>query len=51
MNCKQIPVNTPKSPVHSYTKDGAMRVATLADPVYAPELLTVSPTPVERHPV
>ena len=33
---KQIPVNTPKVPVHSYSKDGAMRVANVSDPVYAP---------------
>jgi catalase len=36
VNYKQIPVNTPKSPVDSYSKDGAMRVATISDPVYAP---------------
>ena len=36
VNYKQIPVNTPKSAVHSYTKDGAMRVANASDPVYAP---------------
>jgi catalase len=36
VNYKQIPVNAPQSPVHSYSKDGAMRVETVADPVYAP---------------
>jgi catalase len=36
VNYKQIPVNTPKSPVDSYSKDGAMRVANISDPVYAP---------------
>ena len=36
VNYKQIPVNRPKSPVHSYSKDGAMRVHNAADPVYAP---------------
>jgi catalase len=36
VNYKQIPVNTPKSPVHSYSKDGAMRVQNVSDPVYAP---------------
>jgi catalase len=36
VNYKQIPVNAPKSPVHSYSKDGAMRVANAAEPVYAP---------------
>jgi catalase len=36
VNYKQIPVNTPKVPVHSYSKDGAMRTANVTDPVYAP---------------
>ena len=36
VNYKQIPVNRPQSPVHSYTKDGAMRVEKATDPVYAP---------------
>jgi len=36
VNYKQIPVNSPKVPVHSYSKDGAMRVQNVADPVYAP---------------
>ncbi|MEO8346141.1 MAG: catalase [Betaproteobacteria bacterium] len=36
VNYKQIPVNQPKSPVHSYSKDGAMRVQNVSDPVYAP---------------
>ncbi|EPX81828.1 Catalase [Litoreibacter arenae DSM 19593] len=35
-NFAQIPVNRPKSPVHSYSKDGAMRVDNVSDPVYAP---------------
>ncbi len=35
-NYKQIPVNRPKSPLHSYSKDGAMRVDNVSDPVYAP---------------
>ncbi len=35
-NYKQIPVNRPKSPVHSYSKDGAMRAENVSDPVYAP---------------
>ena len=35
-NYKQIPVNRPRSPVHSYSKDGAMRVENVSDPVYAP---------------
>ena len=36
VNYKQIPVNTPKVPVHSYSKDGAMRISNVSDPVYAP---------------
>ena len=36
VNYTQIPVNRPVSPVHSYSKDGAMRVENVADPVYAP---------------
>jgi catalase len=35
-NYKQIPVNTPQCPVHSYSKDGPMRVQKVSDPVYAP---------------
>jgi hypothetical protein len=36
VNYKQIPVNSPKVPVHSYSKDGAMRIHNVSDPVYAP---------------
>jgi catalase len=36
VNYKQIPVNSAKSEVHSYSKDGAMRVNNISDPVYAP---------------
>lgn len=36
VNYKQIPVNRPKVPVHSYSKDGAMRMENVTDPVYAP---------------
>src|SRR5882762_8704276 len=36
VNYKQIPVNRPKAPVHSYSKDGLMRVENASDPVYAP---------------
>jgi catalase len=36
VNYKQIPVNTPKVEVHSYSKDGAMRIRNATDPVYAP---------------
>ncbi len=36
VNYTQIPVNRPQAPVHSYSKDGAMRTENVADPVYAP---------------
>jgi catalase len=36
VNYTQIPVNAPVSPVRAYSKDGAMRVANVSDPVYAP---------------
>ncbi|GAA3218215.1 catalase [Pseudonocardia petroleophila] len=36
VNYKQIPVNAPTAPVNSYSKDGAMRITPVADPVYAP---------------
>ena len=36
VNYKQIPVNSPQVPVHSYSKDGAMRIHNVSNPVYAP---------------
>jgi catalase len=36
VNYKQIPVNAPKVEVHSYSKDGVMRINNVTDPVYAP---------------
>lgn len=36
VNYQQIPVNKPKSPVHSYSKDGVGRTENVSDPVYAP---------------
>lgn len=36
VNYKQIPVNRPVCDVHSYSKDGAMRIDKVTDPVYAP---------------
>jgi catalase len=36
VNYKQIPVNAAVSPVRAYSKDGAMRVVNVSDPVYAP---------------
>jgi catalase len=35
-NYQQLPVNKSKAPVHSYSKDGAMRYENVSDPVYAP---------------
>ncbi|MEV6912141.1 catalase [Amycolatopsis sp. NPDC051071] len=35
-NYAQLPVNAPKSPVNSYSRDGAMRFNNPGDPVYAP---------------
>ena len=35
-NYLQLPINQPKSEVHSYNKDGAMRYQNPGDPVYAP---------------
>jgi catalase len=35
-NAAQLPVNRPRSAVHSYNRDGAMRYENPADPVYAP---------------
>ncbi|QNG18049.1 catalase [Rhodococcus triatomae] len=35
-NYKEIPVNAAKVPVHSYSKDGALRHHNPGDPVYAP---------------
>ncbi|WOC12133.1 catalase [Gordonia sp. MP11Mi] len=36
VNYKQIPVNRPHNEVRSYSKDGAMRIDPVSDPVYAP---------------
>lgn len=36
VNYKQIPVNRPVAPVHSYSTAGAMRIEKATDPVYAP---------------
>ena len=36
VNYQQIPVNAPVVATHSYSKDGAMRINTVTDPVYAP---------------
>ncbi len=50
VNYRQIPVNRPKAPVHSYSKDGAMRVENVSDPVYAPNSKGGPRADAERHP-
>jgi catalase len=35
-NAHELPVNRPRSPVHSYNRDGQMRYDNPSDPVYAP---------------
>jgi catalase len=50
VNFKQIPVNRPKVPVHSYSKDGAMRVQNVSDPVYAPNSKGGPKADSGRHP-
>jgi catalase len=36
VNYQQIPVNAPVAPVHTYSKDGVMRMVNRTDPVYWP---------------
>jgi catalase len=43
VNYAQIPVNRPKSPVRSYSKDGAMRIDNVTDPVYYPNSFEGAP--------
>ena len=43
VNYQQIPVNRPKSPVHAYSKDGAMRIDKVSDPVYYPNSFPGAP--------
>lgn len=50
VNYKQIPVNQPQVPVHSYSKDGAMRVQNVSDPVYAPNSKGGPAADGERYP-
>ncbi len=50
VNYKQIPVNGAKVPVHSYSKDGAMRTRNVADPVYAPNSKGGPAADPERYP-
>lgn len=50
VNYKQIPVNQPKCPVHSYSKDGRMRIQNVSDPVYAPNTKGGPHADAERYP-
>ncbi|MEO5717300.1 MAG: catalase [Chthoniobacterales bacterium] len=50
VNYKQVPVNRPQCPVHSYSKDGAMRVQNVTDPVYAPNSKGGPKADPERYP-
>ena len=50
VNYKQIPVNAPKVPVHGYSKDGAMRLQNVSDPVYAPNSYGGPKADAERYP-
>ncbi|MBD3172995.1 catalase, partial [Candidatus Bathyarchaeota archaeon] len=50
VNYKQIPVNRPKVPVHSYSKGGAMRINNVSDPVYAPNSKGGPEADAERYP-
>jgi len=50
VNYRQIPVNRAKAPVHSYSKDGAMRIDKTQDPVYAPNSYGGPAADPERYP-
>lgn len=50
VNYKQIPVNRPIAPLHSYSKDGAMRIQNIQDPVYAPNTKGGPKADSERYP-
>jgi len=50
VNYKQIPVNRPRCAVHSYSKDGAMRIDNVSDPVYAPNSKGGPKADGERYP-
>jgi catalase len=49
VNYQQIPVNAPRVPVHSYSKDGAMRIHNVSDPVYAPNSYGGPRADVQRY--
>ncbi len=48
-NYLQLPINRPKSAVHSYNKDGAMRYEPMPDPVYAPNSYGGPKADTERY--
>jgi len=50
VNYKQIPVNAPQCPLHSYSKDGLMRVQNVSDPVYAPNSKGGPQADADRYP-
>ncbi|GAG90047.1 unnamed protein product, partial [marine sediment metagenome] len=50
VNYKQIQVNRPKCPVHSYSKGGAMRMDNVSDPVYKPNSKGGPKADSERYP-
>jgi len=50
VNYKQIPVNSPRVPVHSYSKDGAMRMRNASDPIYAPNSKGGPKADAQRYP-
>ncbi len=50
VNYKQIPVNAPQAPVHSYSKDGIGRTQNVSDPVYAPNSCGGPKADPERYP-
>jgi catalase len=50
VNYQQIPVNRSQAPVHSYSKDGAMRVENATDPVYAPNSYGGPEADPQRYP-
>ena len=50
VNYKQLPVNEPKAPVHSYTQGGAMRIRHATDPVYAPNTKGGPAADPQRYP-
>jgi catalase len=43
VNYQQIPVNRPRVDVRAYSKDGAMRVQNVTDPVYYPNSVEAAP--------